>query len=123
MRSVFAASPSHFARKSTTMSEEPIFDPTLKKRKKKAVTFTEDPLGADADPTAPAPTTIDSTTADGEAVDLGPKTAHELMANTNDDMFADLKKKKKKKKEIPMDFVRCALVFCGYGQSDQDVSG
>lgn len=91
------------------MSEEPIFDPSLKKRKKKAVTFTEDPLGADADPTAPAPTTIEETTADGEPVDLGPKTTHELMANTNDDMFADLKKKKKKKKDLPMDFVSTDL--------------
>lgn len=99
------------------MSEEPLFDPSLKKRKKKNVAFIEDPLGAEADPTTPAPTSIDSVTADGEAVDLGPKTAHEQMQQQNgdgeeaaaktgdDDMFADLKKKKKKKKEIPMDFV------------------
>ena len=97
------------------MSEEPLFDPSLKKRKKKNVAFIEDPLGAEADPTTPAPTSIDSITADGEAVDLGPKTAHEQMQQQNgdgegeeakDDMFADFKKKKKKKKEIPMDFVR-----------------
>ncbi|KAG5653185.1 hypothetical protein H0H81_001902 [Sphagnurus paluster] len=98
---------------------EPLFDPSLKKRKKKTVAFTEDPLGADADPTAPAPDSIDSTTIAGDAVDLGPATAHELMAGklekekgaekdkgTDDEfkaMFGDMKKKKKKK-EIPMDF-------------------
>ncbi|CAA7263271.1 unnamed protein product [Cyclocybe aegerita] len=101
------------------MSEEPLFDPSLKKRKKKAVVFIEDPLGADADPTKPAPETIDSTTISGETVDLGPTTAHELMSKSGgseaksekkekeDDefkaMFGDVKKKKKKK-EIPLDF-------------------
>jgi len=67
-------------------------------------------LGADADPTAPAPETIDNTTTNGDAVDLGPITAHEQMklnGESQDDefkaMFGDLKKKKKKK-EIPMDF-------------------
>ncbi|RDB17149.1 putative eukaryotic translation initiation factor 2 subunit beta [Hypsizygus marmoreus] len=93
-------------------SEEPLFDPTLKKRKKKQVAFTEDPLGADADPTAPAPDTIDSTTLNGDAVDLGPTTAHEAMKEGADKkkeddefkaMFGDMKKKKKKK-EIPLDF-------------------
>ncbi|KAL0566792.1 translation initiation factor eIF-2 beta subunit [Marasmius crinis-equi] len=99
------------------MSEAPLFDPSLKKRKKKAVQFTEDPLGADADPTTPAPETIDSTTTTGEKVDLGPQTAHEKMleeqaqegkkegGGEDDDfkaMFGDLKKKKKKK-EVPMD--------------------
>ncbi|KAK7460909.1 translation initiation factor eIF-2 beta subunit [Stygiomarasmius scandens] len=90
------------------MSEEPLFDPSLKKRKKKVVAFNEDPLGADADPTAPAPETIENTTTNGEAVDLGPTTAHEQMKNAeegDDDfkaMFGDLKKKKKKK-DIPMD--------------------
>ncbi|KAJ8700607.1 translation initiation factor eIF-2 beta subunit [Pleurotus ostreatus] len=97
-------------------SEEPLFDPSLKKRKKKAVAFTEDPLGADADPTAPAPETIESTTTNGDVVDLGPTTAHEQMKLNGEDvaggeppvdddfkaMFGDLKKKKKKK-EIPMD--------------------
>ena len=94
------------------MSEEPLFDPSLKKRKKKIVAFTEDPLGADADPTAPAPETIDSTTTNGESVDLGPTTAHEQMLRNVDDkeddfksMFGDVKKKKKKK-EIPLDLVR-----------------
>jgi hypothetical protein len=93
------------------MSEEPMFDPSLKKRKKKAVAFIEDPLGADADPTTPAPTVIESTTVDGETVDMGAKTAHELMqskeaaapeAEDPNAMFGDLKKKKKKK-EIPLD--------------------
>ncbi|KAJ3517077.1 hypothetical protein NLJ89_g726 [Agrocybe chaxingu] len=101
------------------MSEEPLFDPSLKKRKKKAVVFIEDPLGADADPTRPAPETIDSTTISGETVDLGPTTAHELMSKSGGSeaksekkekeedefkaMFGDVKKKKKKK-EIPLDF-------------------
>ncbi|KAM6501227.1 translation initiation factor [Amanita muscaria] len=93
---------------------EPLFDPSLKKKKKKTVAFNEDPLGADADPTAPAPETIDNTTLNGDAVDLGPTTAHERMKSAEDGpekkteedefkaLFGDLKKKKKKK-EIPMD--------------------
>lgn len=97
------------------MSEEPLFDPSLKKRKKKQVAFSEDPLGADADPTTPAPTSIDNVTTNGDTVDMGPTTAHEQMAQNGgegaddeakadeDAMFADLKKKKKKKKDIPMD--------------------
>lgn len=99
------------------MSEEPLFDPSLKKRKKKQVAFSEDPLGADADPTTPAPTVIESTTTNGDAVDMGPATMHERMAqsgglgeeegkNDEDAMFGDLKKKKKKKKDIPLDLVR-----------------
>ena len=79
--------------------------------------FSEDPLGADADPTTPAPTTIDNVTVNGDTVDMGTMTAHEQMAqngtrdeeepkNDEDAMFADLKKKKKKKKDIPMDLVR-----------------
>ncbi|KAI6128225.1 eukaryotic translation initiation factor 2 beta [Pisolithus croceorrhizus] len=102
-------------------SEEPLFDPSLKKRKKKTVAFTEDPLGRDADPTTPAPTTIDNHTTDGSTVDLGPATLHERMKRSEgapaendgvdegkeaDDfkaMFPDGLKKKKKKKDIPMD--------------------
>ncbi|RPD61832.1 eukaryotic translation initiation factor 2 beta [Lentinus tigrinus ALCF2SS1-7] len=98
------------------MSEEPLFDPSLKKRKKKTVAFSEDPLGADADPTTPAPAEIDNVTTNGDAVDMGPTTMHEQMLKQNagpedgekkedDDlkaMFGDLKKKKKKK-EIPLD--------------------
>lgn len=99
-------------------SEEPLFDPSLKKRRKKQVAFTEDPLGAEADPTAPSPETIDNHTTNGDTVDLGPVTAHERMKLNGDEavepkkedddlksMFGDMKKKKKKK-EIPMDFVR-----------------
>ncbi|TDL27869.1 eukaryotic translation initiation factor 2 beta [Rickenella mellea] len=100
-------------------SEEPLFDPSLKKKKKKKqVAFSEDPLGADADPTTPAPAEITN----GD-VDMGPATVHEQMKQKNGDsmgndieleepkmkeeddfkaMFGDLKKKKKKK-EIPMD--------------------
>jgi len=104
--------------------EEPLFDPSLKKRsKKKQVAFSEDPLGAEADPTTPAPTVIENTTTNGDAVDLGPTTFHEQMKQNgigdeeteikelkdddDDDfkaMFGD--KKKKKKKEIPLDLVR-----------------
>ncbi|KAJ7632579.1 domain found in IF2B/IF5-domain-containing protein [Roridomyces roridus] len=96
------------------MSEEPLFDPSLKKRKKKQVQFTVDPLAADEDPTTPAPD-IEETTVDGAVVDLGPSTAHERMKLNGEGetkpaeeedvkaMFGDLKKKKKKK-EIPMDF-------------------
>lgn len=108
----------------SAMSGEPLFDPSLKKRsKKKQVAFSEDPLGADADPTVPAPS-LDNTTASGDVVDFGPKTVHEQMKRSEagvddvasepnevkeeDDfkaMFGDLKKKKKKK-EIPLDLVR-----------------
>ena len=89
------------------MSEEPLFDPSLKKRKKKkTVAFSEDPLGADADPTTPAPETIDDVTTNGVAVDMGPKTVHEQLAQNGKEsskedveedeskMFGDLKKKK-----------------------------
>ena len=96
------------------MSEEPLFDPSLKKRKKKAVAFSEEPLGAEADPTTPAPATIDDTTTNGERADMAPKTAHEQMKENEgaeedlNAMFGDLKKKKKKK-SIPMDLV-CLLI-------------
>jgi translation initiation factor 2 subunit 2 len=98
------------------MGDEPLFDPSLKKRsKKKQVAFSEDPLGADADPTTPAPAIIDNHTTNGDAVDMGPTTMHEQMMQNGatdgdaqaDDfkaMFGDLKKKKKKK-EIPLDLV------------------
>lgn len=110
-------------------SEEPLFDPSLKKRKKKTVAFTEDPLGPEADPTTPAPSTIESTTTNGDAVDLGPTTVHEQMKRNQtaeggdvdgddqkqDDefksMFPDGLKKKKKKKDIPMDLVCRAYLF------------
>lgn len=97
------------------MSEEPLFDSSFKKKSKKKVVFSEDPLGPDADPTQPAPDVIDNRTTDGEAVDMGPTTAHEQIAKqqsgeVDDDfraVFGDMKKKKKKpKKEIPLDLVR-----------------
>lgn len=98
------------------MSEEPLFDPSLKKKKKKkVVAFEVDPLGAEADPTTPAPLEDDPSA----------PTVHEQMkqsaiANGDDaekngddeemkDMFGDLKKKKKKK--IPMDLVRIWRLF------------
>lgn len=102
-------------RSTVTMSEEPLFDSSLKKKsKKKQVAFTEDPLGADADPTQPAPDVIDNRTTNGEAVDMGPTTAHEQLAKQQSDevdddfkaMFGGAKKKKKSKKEIPLDLVR-----------------
>ena len=105
-----------------------MFDPSLKKRKKKTVAFSEDPLGADADPTTPAPTEIGNVTANGDVVDMGSTTMHEQMKQNgmssdgmdesekkeDDDfkaMFGDLKKKKKKK-EIPLDLV-CILIVDG----------
>ena len=100
------------------MSEEPLFDPSLKKKsKKKQVAFSEDPLGPEADPTQPAPDVIDNRTTNGEVVDMGLTTAHEQIAKqqsgeADDDfkaMFGDVKKKKKAKKEIPLDLV-CVLI-------------
>ena len=94
------------------MSEEPLFDPTLKKKKKKkAVAFNEDPLGAEADPTyeaaaeaaANAPTIHEQTKANGSLGDV--QNDAETPAPQPDDelaMFGELKKKKKKK-AIPMD--------------------
>lgn len=118
-------------------AEEPLFDPSLKKRKKKTVAFTEDPLGPEADPTTPAPTTIESTTTGGDAVDLGPATVHEQMKRNQtaedgdadqkqDDefksMFPDGLKKKKKKKDIPMDLV-CLAVPIAYNTSHRSTQG
>jgi len=87
------------------MSDELIFDPSLKKRKKKSVAFSEDPADANADPTNPQST-------DG----AGPTVHEQVKESVNGDapaakegededfkaMFGDLKKKKKKK-EIPLD--------------------
>lgn len=98
-------------------SEEPLFDPSLKKKKKKkTVAFNEDPLGADADPT------FSGAQQQADAADPGP-TLHEQMVQNDlgreepaapkeedpSAMFADLKKKKKKK-DIPMDLVRHHLL-------------
>ena len=70
--------------------------------------------------------TIDDVATNGDAVDMGPKTVHEQMAQNgraaegeNGDkkededfkaMFGDLKKKKKKK-DIPMDLVRVSIFY------------
>jgi len=82
-------------------SEEPLFDPSLKKKKKKKVLFNEDPLGADADPTTPAPP---------PEVDESVPTVHEqtiqnsLERTAEADLdLSEFKKKKKPKKEIPLD--------------------
>ena len=113
-------------------TDEPFdtFDPSLKKKKKKkTVAFSEDPLGADADPTTPAPPLDEADPA------LGPATMHEQMKHSENgreveaavedgmvDDFSDLKKKKKKKKEIPMDLVSGRVVFvfwlCGMRSHD-----
>ena len=96
-------------------TEEPLFDPSLKKKKKKAVAFFEDPLGADADPTTPAPIDDDGPTvheqiATSTAGSSSGETSEPTTPGEGDDinlMFGDLKKKKKK--PIPMDLVSCRL--------------
>ncbi|KAH7101713.1 domain found in IF2B/IF5-domain-containing protein [Auriculariales sp. MPI-PUGE-AT-0066] len=104
-------------------SEEPLFDPSLKKKKKKkTVAFSEDPLGADNDPTTPAP-------ADDNAADDGAPTVHEQMAQHDaeaaaedpDAMFSGLKKKKKKK-DIPMDLEETPATPAASTGDDLDLS-
>jgi len=94
------------------MSEEPLFDPTLKKKKKKkAVAFNEDPLGAEADPTyeaaaeaaANAPTVHEQMKVNG-SIENG-KVEEESVPAPPEDDFATFDLKKKKKKKIPMDLV------------------
>lgn len=87
-------------------SEEPMFDPSLKKKKKtkKTVAFSEDPLGLDADPTTPAPPPEDIE-AEAQPTVHEQMVQHQQEAAAEEDpaaMFGDLKKKKKKK-DIPMD--------------------
>jgi len=92
--------------------EEPFFDPSLKKRKKKkTVAFSEDPLGADADPTTPAPPPAEdelTQTVHEQIVQSGADAAvnGESESHKEEDdykaMFGDMKKKKKKK-EILLD--------------------
>ena len=83
-------------------SKKPLFDPSLKKRKKKTVAFTEDPLGPEADPTTPAPTTIDNRTTNGDTIDMGPTTLHEqLKRHENlDDELEEGEDKKDKDDEL-----------------------
>ncbi|CAE6435388.1 unnamed protein product [Rhizoctonia solani] len=82
-------------------SEEPLFDPSLKKRKKKKVNFDEDPLGADAAPAEPETPAVPppAETAPAASILKGSEPPKE---DDLDAMFGDLKKKKKKK-EIPLD--------------------
>lgn len=93
-------------------AEEPLFDPSLKKRKKKKVNFDEDPLGADGavEPEAPAAPAA-AETAPGPSIlkasepSEAPAAESKAEAAPDEDfnaMFGDLKKKKKKK-EIPLD--------------------
>jgi len=93
--------------------EEPLFDPSLKKRKKKKqVAFNEDPLGpdgADDDEKAveavPSPAAVPGPSILKETpppVSAQEEVAAEKKEDDFDAMFGDLKKKKKKK-AIPMD--------------------
>ncbi|KAG8744101.1 hypothetical protein FRC10_010782 [Ceratobasidium sp. 414] len=92
-------------------TEEPLFDPSLKKRKKKKVVFPEDVPGADVaeEPEAPAapapaetvpgPSILKATETNGD----GAPTADDKPADEDlNAMFGDLKKKKKKKTDIPL---------------------
>ncbi|KAL5639786.1 hypothetical protein ACGC1H_006384 [Rhizoctonia solani] len=82
-------------------SEEPLFDPSLKKRKKKVkVNFDEDPLGAEgaAEPETPAVPPPADTIPTASIL----KASEPPKEDDLDAMFGDLKKKKKKK-EIPLD--------------------
>lgn len=97
--------------------EEPLFDPSLKKRKgKKTVAFFEDPLGPEADPTTPAPLNgSDAPTVHEQMVKNGIGAGDEAVTKDTEEedfkaMFGDVKKKKKKKKEIPLDLV-CLFVI------------
>lgn len=87
---------------------ETMFDPSLKKKKKKTVAFTVDPLGADADPTTPAPLDdLEGPTVHEQIAMSGRSGSSDEPAESTDDlnvMFGDVKKKQKKKL-IPMDFV------------------
>jgi translation initiation factor 2 subunit 2 len=94
-------------------TEEPLFDPSLKKRKKKKVIFDEDPLGADgaeepetpaapaAAETAPGPSILKPAEASANNDNAAPVEDKQTDEDFNA-MFGDLKKKKKKK-EIPLD--------------------
>jgi len=98
---------------------EPLFDPTLKKKKKKKqVAFSEDPLGADADPTTPAQDIPEEPVQTlheqmkmngvGKEDDVPLKkepVVVEEKKEEEDDFLTSLGelKKKKKKKDIPMD--------------------
>lgn len=80
--------------------EEPLFDPSLKKKKgsKKTVDFS----GLDDEP-ASAPAAAEGSSTDATPADAAP---------AEDDMFGGLKKKKKSKKAIPMDLDLVRGVEC-----------
>ncbi|KAF8333103.1 domain found in IF2B/IF5-domain-containing protein [Cantharellus anzutake] len=81
--------------------EEPLFDPSLKKKKKKkAVAFSEDSLGVDGGAEAP--------TDEGPSSLLAPAPTIDAGAPPTDD-FSDLKKKKKKKATFDLDELESAL--------------
>ncbi|KDN47595.1 hypothetical protein RSAG8_03385, partial [Rhizoctonia solani AG-8 WAC10335] len=83
-------------------SEEPLFDPSLKKRKKKAkVNFDEDPLGAEAAPAEPETPAVPPPANAVPAASIL-KASEPPKEDDLDAMFVYLKKKKKKK-EIPLD--------------------
>lgn len=85
------------------MPEEPLFDPSLKKKKKakKQIDLSEldDDTPAATPAAAAAAQTEDATPKDDEAL----AAAEGATTGADDDMFGGLKKKKKSKKAIPMD--------------------
>jgi translation initiation factor 2 subunit 2 len=80
-------------------NEEPLFDPSLKKKKKKkAVAFNEDPLGLDAGDEPPREASV-------APAEPGPSILKKVEGDdVGEEMFEGLKKKKKKK-ELPLDLV------------------
>lgn len=90
--------------------EEPLFDPSLKKRKNKKTVAFEDPLSPEADSTTPAPLNGDDVpTVHEQMVRNGTGIGDDSKDKEEEDfkaMFGDVKKKKKKKKEIPLDYVQ-----------------
>lgn len=80
------------------------------RKKKKSVAFSVDPLGADADPTTPAPLDDDEPTVHEQMKKNAEGANGAAPGDDFDAMFGDLKKKKKKKKDIPMDLVRICCI-------------
>ncbi|KAG8945753.1 hypothetical protein FRC00_009957, partial [Tulasnella sp. 408] len=95
----------------TPAADEPMFDPSLKKKKpkKKQVVFNEEPAAEppketrDPSPVpTPGPSILKPSSEDATGADAGEE-KKEKAAAPGDFGFGDLKKKKKKK-EIPLDF-------------------